>query len=76
MAKAAKDVRASSRTETTVRAAEERGQTKPEDPLEPFSNRLPRSLHRRLKVYAAQQGKSIGEILEEALTGYLEGQAR
>lgn len=48
----------------------------PEDPLEPFSNRLPRSLHRRLKVYAAQSGRSIGEILREALEGYLGGQPR
>jgi len=76
MAKATRKEGKGVKAETPAGGVEMRGQMGPEDPLEPFSNRLPRSLHRRLKVYAAQSGRSIGEILREALEGYLGGQPR
>jgi predicted DNA-binding protein len=37
-----------------------------------FSTRLMPSLIRRLKIYAATEGRHIHEVIEEALEGYLE----
>ena len=41
------------------------------DPLEPFNTRLPRSLQRRLRVYAALEGRKIQDVLGSALDEYL-----
>ncbi|MHA0036622.1 hypothetical protein [Deinococcus sp. PESE-13] len=41
------------------------------DPLESFNTRLPRSLLRRLKVHAAQEGVKIQDVLREALEAHL-----
>lgn len=44
------------------------------DPLESFNTRLPRSLHRRLKVHTALEGLKIQEVVGRALVEYLERQ--
>lgn len=41
------------------------------DPLEPFNSRLPRSLQRRLRVYAALHDRKIQDVLGSALDEYL-----
>lgn len=41
------------------------------DPLEPFNTRLPHSLQRRLRVYAALEGRKIQDVLGSALDEYL-----
>lgn len=46
-------------------------QLPPVDPLEPFNTRLPRSLLRRLKVHAAQEGRKIQDVVQEALDEYI-----
>ena len=47
--------------------------TKPvEEPMALFSTRLPRSTHRRLKVYAASTGDPIQDIVEAAITAHLD----
>ncbi len=49
-------------------------QTAPEaaDPLESFNTRLPRSLQKQLKVHAAVHGTKIQDVLQQALSEYLE----
>ena len=42
-----------------------------DDPLESFNTRLPRSLQRRLKVYTAQEGSKIQDVVQAALDEYL-----
>ncbi|WP_405213944.1 hypothetical protein [Deinococcus sp. SM5_A1] len=44
------------------------------DALESFNTRLPRSLQRRLKIYAAQSGHKIQDVVTQALDGYLQQQ--
>ena len=46
-------------------------QVEHDDPLESFNTRLPRSLQRRLKVYTAQEGSKIQDIVQAALEEYL-----
>ena len=41
------------------------------DPLESFNTRLPRSLHRRLKVHVALKGQKIQDVMHQALDEYL-----
>lgn len=41
------------------------------DVLESFNTRLPRSLQRRLKVYAAGEGVKIQDAVQQALEEYL-----
>lgn len=45
--------------------------TEAEDPLESFNTRLPRSLHRALKMHAAAEGIKIQDIVQHALNAYL-----
>ncbi|CAM4197486.1 hypothetical protein [Deinococcus marmoris] len=40
--------------------------------LESFNTRLPRSLHRRLKVYTATEGHKIQDVVAQALDEYLQ----
>ena len=42
------------------------------DPLESFNTRLPRSLQRRLKVHVAVSGRKIQDVMEQALSEYLQ----
>ena len=51
--------------------AEKSASTSSADPLEPFNTRLPRSLHRRLRVYAALHDRKIQDVLGSALDEYL-----
>lgn len=46
-------------------------QAEQDDPLESFNTRLPRSLQRRLKVYTAQEGGKIQDVVQAALDDYL-----
>ena len=39
--------------------------------LESFNTRLPRGLHRRLKVYTALEGHKIQDVVAQALDEYL-----
>ena len=41
------------------------------DPLESFNTRLPRSLHRALKIHAAAEGLKIQDLVQHALMEYL-----
>ena len=41
------------------------------DPLDSFNTRLPRSLHKRLKVHVAVEGRKIQDVVQEALDDYL-----
>ena len=41
------------------------------EPLDSFNTRLPRSLHRRLKVHVAVEGRKIQDVVQEALDDYL-----
>ena len=43
----------------------------PNDPLEPFNSRLPRSLQKRLKVHVALHDTKIQDVLGAALDDYL-----
>jgi D-hexose-6-phosphate mutarotase len=45
-------------------------QVEQDDPLESFNTRLPRSLQRRLKVYTAQEGSKIQDVVQAALEAY------
>lgn len=45
--------------------------TEAADPLESFNTRLPRSLHRALKMHAAAEGVKIQDIVQQALNAYL-----
>lgn len=47
-----------------------------DDPLESFNTRLPRSLQRRLKVYVALNNSKIQDVLNEALSEYLDRKER
>lgn len=47
---------------------------KPAEPKVQLAVRIPRELHRRLKVYAAMQGQSITTVVERALDAALPGQ--
>lgn len=40
--------------------------------LESFNTRLPRGLHRRLKVYTAMEGHKIQDVVAQALNEYLQ----
>ncbi|QFP75051.1 hypothetical protein [Deinococcus sp. AJ005] len=40
--------------------------------LESFNTRLPRGLHRRLKVYTATKGHKIQDVVAQALNEYLQ----
>lgn len=40
--------------------------------LESFNTRLPRGLHRRLKVYTATEGHKIQDVVARALDEYLQ----
>lgn len=40
--------------------------------LESFNTRLPRGLHRRLKVYTAVEGHKIQDVVAQALDEYLQ----
>ena len=42
--------------------------------LESFNTRLPRGLHRRLKVYTAIEGHKIQDVVAQALDEYLQRQ--
>ncbi|AIT60041.1 hypothetical protein CDOO_01040 [Corynebacterium doosanense CAU 212 = DSM 45436] len=44
----------------------------PEEPVTMFTLRMNSELHRQLKVQAANEGRSMKEILEELLRGYLD----
>lgn len=44
--------------------------TETTDPLESFNTRLPRSLHRALKMHAAAEGLKIQDIVQHALNAY------
>ena len=46
-------------------------QVEQDDPLESFNTRLPRSLQRRLKVYTAQEGSKIQDVVQAALDDYI-----
>ena len=37
------------------------------EPLDSFNTRLPRSLHRRLKVHVAVEGRKIQDVVQQAL---------
>lgn len=39
--------------------------------LRPISTRLPRSLHQKLKIAAAAQGKTMQQLLREAVERYV-----
>ena len=41
------------------------------EPLDSFNTRLPRSLHKRLKVHVAVEGRKIQDVVQEALDDYL-----
>lgn len=43
-----------------------------DEPLESFNTRLPRGLHRRLKVHAATAGVKIQDAVQTALETYLQ----
>ncbi|AZI45097.1 hypothetical protein EHF33_19660 (plasmid) [Deinococcus psychrotolerans] len=45
--------------------------TEETDVLESFNTRLPRSLQRRLKVYAAEEGVKIQDVVQRALEEHL-----
>ncbi|TSA80591.1 hypothetical protein FNU79_16325 [Deinococcus detaillensis] len=45
--------------------------TEETDVPESFNTRLPRSLQRRLKVYAAEEGVKIQDVVQRALEKYL-----
>lgn len=51
-------------------------QTEETDALESFNTRLPRSLQRRLKVYAAGEGVKIQDVIQGALEEYLSKKER
>jgi hypothetical protein len=53
-------------------AADEPAREPAEEPMALFSTRLPRSTHRRLKVYAATTGDPIQAIVEAAITAHLD----
>ena len=44
--------------------------------LESFNTRLPRGLHRRLKVYTAVEGHKIQDVVAQALDEYLQQQEK
>lgn len=46
------------------------------DLLESFNTRLPRSLQRRLKVYAAGERVKIQDVVQQALENYLSEKER
>ena len=52
-------------------SAAEQG-TETADLLESFNTRLPRSLQKRLKVYVAVEGSKIQDVVQQALSEYLE----
>lgn len=45
--------------------------SQPDDPLESFNTRLPRSLQKRLKVYVAMEDRKIQDVLCDVLDAYL-----
>lgn len=46
-------------------------QTEEANVLESFNTRLPRSLQRRMKMYAASEGVKIQDVVQQALEEYL-----
>lgn len=46
-------------------------ETAPVEELESFNTRLPRGLHRRLKMHAAGEGRKIQDVVSAALEEYL-----